>query len=68
MLGWTQTDLAEQSYVSKRTIARFELEERFLAERTALDLKRTFENHGITFLEADKNGPGLRFKSNRTFS
>jgi transcriptional regulator with XRE-family HTH domain len=61
MLGWTQTELAERSLVSKRTIARFELEERFPADRTKLDLKRTFEEYGISFLDADENGPGLRY-------
>jgi transcriptional regulator with XRE-family HTH domain len=62
MLGWSQTDLAERSLVSKRTIARFELEERYPSERTRFDLKRTFEDHGITFLAADAQGAGLRFK------
>ena len=61
-LRWSQDDLANRSGVGKRTIAGFELGNYTPNTRTLNDLKRAFEDNGITFLEPDESGSGVRFK------
>jgi DNA-binding XRE family transcriptional regulator len=52
-LRWSLDELARQSGVSRRTIARFELGGRVSAE-TLEALRNTFENAGAKFIEADQ--------------
>lgn len=59
-LAWSQDDLAEQSLVSKRAIAGFELEKTIPHDRTLRDLQRAFEDAGVTFLMNGAQGIGLR--------
>lgn len=61
-LRWSQNDLANRSEVGKRTIAAFELGNYIPNSRTLNDLKRTFEDHGITFLETTDDGRGIRYR------
>lgn len=59
-LSWSQDELAEQSRVSKRTIAGFELERTVPHDRTRHDLQRAFEDAGIVFVMDGARGVGLR--------
>lgn len=59
-LAWSQDDLAEQSLVSKRAIAGFELEKTIPHDRTLRDLQRAFEDAGVTFLMNGAQGIGLQ--------
>ena len=52
-LRWSLSDLAEQSGVSRRTIARFELGGRVSAESREA-MRRTLEGAGAKFIEDDQ--------------
>ena len=54
LLEWKQTDLAEKSTIGITTITEFERGLRELAARTMKELKRTFEEAGIEFINDDK--------------
>ena len=54
LLKWKQTDLAEKSEIGITTIADFERGSRELTGRTLKELKRTFEDSGIEFINDDK--------------
>lgn len=58
LLGWKQADLAEKSAIGTTTIADFERGLRELANRTMKELKRTFEDAGIEFI--DDGGKGVK--------
>jgi transcriptional regulator with XRE-family HTH domain len=58
LLGWKQVDLAQKSNMGITTIAEFERGIRDLANRTMIELGRTFEDAGIEFLNNEK-GEGL---------
>lgn len=57
-LSWTMEDLAKKSGTAKYTVFRFENGYN-TRERTVNDLKRTFEQHGIKFLD-NGEGPGIK--------
>jgi transcriptional regulator with XRE-family HTH domain len=54
LLRWKQIDLAQKSGISTATIADFEREYRKLSKRTITDIKRTFEEAGIEFINDDQ--------------
>ena len=54
LLEWKQTDLAEKSTIGITTITEFERGLRELAVRTMKELKRTFEEAGIEFINDDQ--------------
>ena len=60
-LGWTASQLAAKSEVATNTIRRIEHGEAFMSD-TADKLVSTLQRAGISFLTADENGPGIRFK------
>jgi transcriptional regulator with XRE-family HTH domain len=64
LLGWSQADLAEHSGVSEPTIARLESAEGKLGGRkeTADKIQRAIETAGITFIEENGGGPGIRLR------
>lgn len=62
LLGWSQDDLAEMSGVSKRTIARFELDGPPPYKRTLNALHSCFGEAGIEFIAENGEGAGLRLK------
>ena len=61
--GLTRTQLAGQAHVSVATLADFESGKREPYERTLRDIRDAFEKLGITFLEKDGTGEGVRFKN-----
>jgi transcriptional regulator with XRE-family HTH domain len=59
LLDWQQRDLAEQSRISRKSIADFERGRTVPWPRTLEDLRRTFETAGIEFQEAIEGGKGV---------
>ncbi len=59
LLVWKQIDLSEKSEIGTTTIADFERGYRELAGRTLKELKRTFEDAGIEFID-DEKGVGVK--------
>jgi transcriptional regulator with XRE-family HTH domain len=59
-LRWSLTDLAKQSGVSRRTIARFELGGR-VSPKTLITLRKTLETAGAKFIE-DEQAVGVVLK------
>ena len=53
LLAWKQPDLAKKSNMAVSTIAHFERGGTEPSNRTLADLKRTFEDHGIEFIDDD---------------
>ncbi|NBB82689.1 MAG: helix-turn-helix domain-containing protein [Alphaproteobacteria bacterium] len=60
MLGWSRDDLATASRVSRATLADFEAGKRVPYGRTLADIRRALEAAGITFIDANGGGPGVR--------
>lgn len=60
LIGMSQEELATASNVAKRTIASFEKEDRQPYVRTIEALQSTLENYGVTFLDDDGQGAGVR--------
>lgn len=50
LLGWKQSDLSEKSLIGESTIADFERGARKPAARTIRDIRNTFEDAGIKFI------------------
>jgi transcriptional regulator with XRE-family HTH domain len=63
-LGMGVRDLAAAAKVSADTVARFERGEE-LKERTIDALQRTLEASGISFIDENGGGPGVRLKKKR---
>jgi hypothetical protein len=64
LLSWSQDELRVRASMSRRTIIEFELGLRQAYPRTRADLRRTFEEAGVVFLDA-KDGehtPGVALK------
>jgi transcriptional regulator with XRE-family HTH domain len=55
-LDWTQSELAERSDVSRSTIRDFEGSRHDIHRSTASQLRRTFEDAGVAFLEVEGCG------------
>ncbi|NBB82690.1 MAG: helix-turn-helix domain-containing protein [Alphaproteobacteria bacterium] len=63
LLGWSQGDLQAASMVGKKTIADFERGARQPYARTLADIRRALETAGITFIDANGGGPGVRLRA-----
>ncbi len=68
MLGWSQDDLAEQSGVSKPTIARLETADSnglggYAATRDKII--RALERAGVIFVDENGDGPGVRLRKGK---
>ena len=50
LLGWKQSDLSEKSSIGESTIADFERGAREPAVRTLRDIRNSFEDAGIKFI------------------
>lgn len=61
-VGWSQHELAEQSKVSRSTIADFETGKRLPYPRTLEALQRTLEGAGIEFIADIGEGLGVRLR------
>jgi transcriptional regulator with XRE-family HTH domain len=62
LIGWSQTDLAEKSGVSRPTIADFEAGKREPYPRTIETLRAALEAAGVVFVDENGHGPGVRLK------
>jgi transcriptional regulator with XRE-family HTH domain len=62
LLKLTQAELGEKSRVAKKTVADFELETRVPYNRTLEAIRMTLEELGVTFLDANGGGPGVRLR------
>jgi transcriptional regulator with XRE-family HTH domain len=59
--GLTRSALADRANVSAATLSDFELGKREPYERTLRDIREAFEALGVTFLEPDELGEGVRY-------
>jgi transcriptional regulator with XRE-family HTH domain len=64
LLSWSQDELRVRASMSRRTIIEFELGLRQAYPRTLADLRRTFEEAGVVFLDANDgvHTPGVALK------
>jgi hypothetical protein len=65
LIRWSAEDLARQSVVSVTTIRRAELMPSATSLTRANDqaIRRTLENAGVEFIDAEKGGPGVRLRA-----
>ena len=59
----TRPQFARRANISVATLADFELGKRTPYERTLRDVQEAFERLGITFLETDRDGEGVRVRN-----
>ena len=64
LLGWSQSDLADNSGVSEPTIARLESADGDLGgrEETAVKIKTAIEKGGVEFIDENGGGLGVRLR------
>lgn len=62
MLGWTQGELADAASVSRATVLEFERGGRLPHPNNVDAIRSALEAAGITFLNDDGRGPGVRYK------
>ena len=60
-VGLTRSALAGKANVSSATLSDFELEKREPYERTLRDIREAFETMGVTFLDQNEQGAGVRY-------
>lgn len=60
-VGLTRSALASKANVSSATLSDFELEKREPYERTLRDIREAFETMGVTFLDPNEQGAGVRY-------
>jgi len=60
-LGWSVKKLSERVGVAANTISRFENGSDALGE-TLRKIRRAFEEAGITFIDENGGGPGVRLR------
>ena len=60
-LGWGVRELAAKAGVAANTVSRFENGSDALGE-TLRKIRRAFEEAGITFIDENGGGPGVRLK------
>ena len=67
LLAWSQAALAEASGVSEPTVARLEAQDGDLGGRadTGAKIVAALEAAGVTFMEKNGEGPGLRLREAR---
>ncbi len=66
-LGWGVRDVAKRAGIAANTVSRYENGADAMGE-TLLKLQRTFEKAGITFIDENDEGPGVRLKKQGTSS
>lgn len=59
LLGWTQSDLAEQAEISRGTIRDYECARHGIHRATEAQLRRALELGGARFIEVDDFGMAL---------
>ena len=56
----TRTELCKKANISVATLADFEAEKRTPYEKTVRDIQAVFEALGVTFLDLNEDGIGVR--------
>lgn len=62
LLDWTQDRLATAAGVSRSTVRDFECNRHELQRATESLVVRAFEEAGVRFLPANREGPGVRLR------
>ena len=63
LLGWSQTQLAERAGMSLPTVKRVEAENGpRVSEEARQRLQQALESGGITFIDENGGGPGVRLR------
>lgn len=62
-VGLSRPEFAAKANISVATLADFELGKRAPYERTLRDVQEAFEELGVTFLENNEDGEGVRLKN-----
>ena len=67
LLGWSQSQLAEASGVGLSTIRRMEGSDGPLkgTAENVWKVQQALEDAGVIFIDADKEGPGVRLKADQ---
>ncbi len=67
LVGWSQSALAEASGLALSTIKRMEGERGPLRSSAGnvLKVQQALEDAGVIFIDADKEGPGVRLKADQ---
>ncbi|WP_428408458.1 helix-turn-helix domain-containing protein [Hyphococcus sp.] len=68
LLDWTQRELAARANLTDVTIREFERGKSRLKDSTAQLVRLVFENAGVTFIEANGGGPGVRLTESKSNS
>ena len=63
-LGWGVRDVAKRAGIAANTVSRYENGADAMGQ-TLLKLQRTFEKAGITFIDENDEGPGVRLRNRR---
>jgi len=63
-LGWGVRDVAERAGIAANTVSRYENGADAMGQ-TLLKLQRTFEKAGITFIDENDEGSGVRLRKQR---
>jgi hypothetical protein len=65
LIRWSAEDLARESAISVTTIRRAELtaSETALTRANDASLRRTLEDAGVEFIDANGGGPGVRLRA-----
>ena len=63
-LGWGVRDVAKRAGIAANTVSRYENGADAMGQ-TLLKLQRTFEKAGITFIDEDDEGSGVRLRKQR---
>jgi transcriptional regulator with XRE-family HTH domain len=61
-LSWSVRELAAKAEITPNTVSRFETGQSSGYASTVASLQRVFEAAGITFLNDDGNGDGIRLR------
>lgn len=64
-IGMTRSCLAQRAGVSPTTLADFEAEKRSPYSRTLRDIKTVLEAEGISFIECNGAGLGVRYDNKK---
>ena len=63
LLDWCQLDLAFMSALGIVTVRQLEAGKSQPRRATIDEIRRTFENAGVDFIDADGAGPGVRLRN-----
>lgn len=62
LIGWTRDELAAQSGLPGRTVARFELGDGISRPSTVAAIRTALEAAGVEFIEENGGGAGVRLR------